>query len=181
MLYQDETERRKFLEDQVREYIPTGIDVELTNHPEWETASPTLVATYDLKVPGWASAAGRRALLPFGLFSASEKQLFDHTNRVHPVYFQYPFEKADDVTIQLPLGWHVSSLPKELTSDGKAVLYVRKAEDEKGTLHLRRVLRSNLLMVETKNYPVLRNFYQIVRTGDEEQIILQPMGPQASN
>jgi hypothetical protein len=181
MLYQDETERKKFLEDQVREYIPTGIDVELTNHPEWETASPTLVATYDLKVPGWASAAGRRALLPFGLFSASEKQLFDHTNRVHPVYFQYPFEKADDVTIQLPLGWHVSSLPKELTTDGKAVLYVRKAEDEKGTLHLTRVLRSNLLMVETKNYPVLRNFYQMVRTGDEEQIILQPMGPQASN
>jgi hypothetical protein len=36
-------------------------------------------------------------------------------------------------------------------------------------------------MVETKNYPVLRNFYQIVRTGDEEQIILQPMGPHASN
>jgi len=181
MRYQDETERKKFLEDQVREYIPTGIDVELTNHPEWETASPTLVATYDLKVPGWASAAGRRALLPFGLFSASEKQLFDHTNRVHPVYFQYPFEKADDVTIQLPLGWQVSSLPKELTKDGKIVLYVRKAEDEKGTLHLTRVLRSDLLMIDAKNYPALRNFYQIVRTGDEEQIILQPMGARASN
>jgi Domain of Unknown Function with PDB structure (DUF3857)/Transglutaminase-like superfamily len=181
MREQDETERKKFLEDQVREYIPTGIDVELINHPEWETASPTLVATYDLNVPGWASAAGRRALLPFGLFSASEKQLFDHTTRVHPVYFQYPFEKADDVTIQLPLGWQVSSLPKELTKDGKIILYVRKAEDEKGTLHLTRVLRSDLLMIDAKNYPALRNFYQLVRTGDEEQIILQPMGARASN
>jgi hypothetical protein len=181
MLYQDETERKKFLEDQVREYIPTGIDVELTNHPEWDTASPTLTATYDLKVPGWASAAGRRALLPLGLFSASEKQLFDHTSRVHPVYFQCPFEKADDVTIQLPLGWQVSSLPKELTKDEKIVLYARKAENEKGTLHLTRVLRSDLLMIDAKNYAALRNFYQIVRTGDEEQIILQPMGTRASN
>jgi hypothetical protein len=139
------------------------------------------MATYDLKVPGWASAAGRRALLPLGLFSASEKQLFDHTSRVHPVYFQYPFEKADDVTIQLPLGWQVSSLPKELTKDEKIVLYARKAENEKGTLHLTRVLRSDLLMIDAKNYAALRNFYQIVRTGDEEQIILQPMGTRASN
>lgn len=178
---QDETERKKFLEDQVREFIPVGIDVELTNHPEWDKASPTLVAVYDFKVPGWAAAAGRRALLPFGLFSASEKQLFDHTNRVHAVYFHYPFEKADDVTIQLPLGWQVSSLPKELTKDGKIVLYVRKAEGDKGTLHLTRLLRSDLLMIEAKNYPALRNFYQFVRTGDEEQIILQPVGARAGN
>jgi hypothetical protein len=178
---EDEAERKKFLEQQVKEFIPVGIEVELTNHPEWDTAAPTLVAIYDLKVPGWASAAGRRALLPFGLFSASEKQLFDHTNRVHPVYFQYPFEKSDEVTIQLPLTWQVSSLPKELTKDGQVVLYVRKVEGDKGTLHLRRVLRSDLLMIDAKNYPALRNFYQIVRTGDEEQIILQPVGAQASN
>jgi hypothetical protein len=178
---QDEAERKKFLEEQVKEFIPVGIDVELTNHPEWDIAAPTLVATYDLKVPGWASAAGRRALLPFGLFSASEKQLFDHTNRVHPVYFQYPFEKSDDVTIELPLTWQVSSLPKELTRDGQIVLYVRKVEGDKGTLHLTRVLRSDLLMIDAKNYPALRNFYQFVRTGDEEQIILQPVGAQASN
>lgn len=178
---EDETERKKFLEDQVREYIPAGIDVELTNHPDWDTPSPTLVAEYDLKVPGWASSAGRRALLPFGLFSASEKQLFDHTNRVHPVYFRYPFEKDDDVTIQLPLAWQVSSVPKELTKDGKVVLYARKVEDNKGTLHLTRVLRSDLLMIEAKNYSALRNFYQFVRTGDEEQIILQPVGARASS
>jgi hypothetical protein len=178
---EDEAARKKFLEDQVREYIPVGIEVELTNKPEWDRAEPTLVAVYDLKVPGWASAAGRRALLPFGLFSASEKQLFEHTNRVHPVYFQYPFEKEDDVTIQLPLGWQVSSVPKEMNTDAKAAFYIRKVEDEKGTLHLTRVLRSELLMLDAKYYTALRNFYQLVRTGDDEQIILQPVAASASN
>jgi transglutaminase-like putative cysteine protease len=178
---EDEAARKKFLEDQVREYIPVGIEVELTNKPEWDRAEPTLVAVYDLKVPGWASAAGRRALLPFGLFSASEKQLFEHTNRVHPVYFQYPFEKEDDVTIQLPLGWQVSSVPKEMNTDAKAAFYIRKVEDEKGTLHLTRVLRSELLMLDAKYYTALRNFYQQVRTGDDEQIILQPVAARASN
>jgi hypothetical protein len=178
---EDETARKKFLEDQVREYIPVGIDVELKNKPEWSVASPTLVAVYDLKVPGWASGAGRRALLPFGLFSATEKQLFEHTNRVHPLYFEYPFEKEDDVTIQLPLGWQVSSVPKDLNQDAKAAVYVRKVQDDKGTLHLTRVLRSELLMIEAKYYPALRAFFQNVRTGDEEQIIVQPMAARAAN
>ena len=84
---EDETARKKFLEDEVREYIPAAIDVELTNKPEWNSSAPSLVAEFSLKVPGWASGAGRRALLPVGLFSATEKHLFDHTNRVHPIYF----------------------------------------------------------------------------------------------
>ena len=177
---EDDTARKKFLEDQIREYIPAGIEVELTNHPEWNVASPTLVAVYDLKVPGWAAAAGRRALLPFGLFGATEKQLFEHTNRVHAVYFQYPFEKEDEVTIQLPLGWQVNSVPKELNRDAQAAAYIRKVQDDKGTLHLTRVLRSDLLIVPAKTYPTLRAFFQTVRTGDEEQIILQPVGSRAS-
>jgi hypothetical protein len=177
---EDETSRKKFLEDQVREYIPVGIEVELKNSPEWNIASPTLVAIYDLTVPGWASAAGRRALLPFGLFSATEKQLFEHANRVHAVYFQYPFQKLDDVTIQLPLGWQVSSLPKPVNQDAKAAAYIRKVEDDRGTLHLTRILRSDLLMLDAKFYPALRAFFQSVRTGDDEQIVVQPMAAAAA-
>jgi len=171
---EDEAERKKFLEDQLREYIPVGVDVDLTNKPEWTNPSLPLVAIYDLKVPGWASAAGRRALVPVGLFSATEKQLFEHAGRVHPVYFHYPFEKEDNVSIDLPLGWKVSSVPKELNQDAKAVAYVLKVEDDKGTLRLRRMLRCDMVMVEPKLYPALRTFFQTVRTGDEQQIIVQP-------
>jgi transglutaminase-like putative cysteine protease len=180
MRNQDEAERKKFLEEQFRECIPTGIDVELTNKPEWSSSASELVAVYDLKVTGWASSAGHRALLPVGLFSASEKQLFEHANRVYPVYLHYPFEKQDDVTIELPLGWKVSSVPKELNADSKAVAYILKVQDEKGTLHLTRMVRCNLIAVETKLYPALRAFYQTVRTGDEEQIVMQPGAAAAS-
>jgi hypothetical protein len=178
---EDEAARKKYLEDQLREYIPVGVDVDLTNKPEWGDASVPLVAIYDLKVPGWASAAGHRALVPVGLFSATEKQLFEHANRVHPVYFHYPFQKEDDVSIDLPLGWKVSSVPKELNQDAKAVAYVLKVQDDKGTLHLKRVLRCDLLMIDAKLYPTLRTFFQTVRTGDEEQIIVQPGAAAAAN
>ena len=67
---EDEAHRKKVLEDYVKEIIPVGIDVELTNKPDWTSSAPMLVAEYSLKVPGWVSGAGKRALLPVGLFSA---------------------------------------------------------------------------------------------------------------
>jgi hypothetical protein len=178
---EDDANRKKFLEDQLREYIPVGIDVELTSKPDWGSSASTLVAEYDLKVQGWASGAGKRALVPMGLFSATEKHVFEHANRVHPIYFEYPFEKIDEVTIDLPLAWKVSSLPAAQNQDAKAVLYVMKAEDDKGTLHVTRRLRVDLVMVDPKSYPVLRSFFQVVRSGDDQQVVLQPGTAEVSN
>jgi len=178
---EDETNRKKFLEDQVKEYIPVGIDVELTNKPDWASSAPTMVAEYDLKVQGWVTGAGKRVLLPVGLFSAPEKHLFEHTNRVHPIYFQFSSRKTDDVTIELPLGWHVSNLPAELNNDQKVAAYHLKADNNKATLHVTRQLNSDLLMLDAKSYPALRSFYQAVRTGDDQQIVLLPGTSAASN
>jgi Domain of Unknown Function with PDB structure (DUF3857) len=172
---EDDANRKKFLEDQLKEYIPVGIDVELTNKPDWNSSASTLVATYDLKVPGWVSGSGRHALFPVGLFSAPEKQLFDHSNRVHPVYFSRPFEELDDISIQLPFTWTVSSVPKPINQDVKAIVYQQTCDNDKGVLHLSRTLRSNVMIIEPKLYPALRNFYQNVRSGDEQQIIMQPL------
>jgi hypothetical protein len=171
---EDDTERKKFLEDQVREYIPAAIDVELTNKPDWSSSEPPLVAEFDLTVPGWASAAGRRALMPVGLFGGTEKRLFDHANRVHPIYFEFPFQKMDDITVELPLGWMVSSAPPAKDENAKVVSYVLKVDHDAGALHWTRSINVDLLLVETKYYPALRNFFQVVRTGDESQIVLQP-------
>jgi hypothetical protein len=139
------------------------------------------VAEFSLKVPGWVSSAGKRALCPVGLFGGPEKHMFEHSNRVHPLYFHYPFEKTDDVRVELPLGWQVSSLPQAQTTDAKVVVYSMKVENDKGSLHLQRQLRCSLTFLEQKYYPALRSFYQAVRTGDDQQIVLQPMGASSGN
>jgi len=99
----DETERKKFLEDEVREAIPIACDVELTKPAGMETFLAGAGGRIYVKVTGWVSGAGRRALLPVGLFAAPEKHLFDHAFRVHPIYFAFPFQRVDDVSIDMPL------------------------------------------------------------------------------
>ena len=144
----DDAERKKFLEDEVKEAIPVACEVELTNQPDWKSSAPSLVAEYSLKVSGWISAAGKRALMPVGLFSAPEKHLFDHSDRVHPIYFQFPFERADDISIDLPLGWQISTIPQAARSwTPKPSLMTLEAKNDKGTLHLNRALNVDILLL----------------------------------
>jgi transglutaminase-like putative cysteine protease len=177
----DDADRKKFLEDQIKEYVPAGIEVDLTNKPDWESSAPTLVAEYSVKVPGWVSGIGRKAILPVGLFSAPEKHIFEHSNRIHPIYINYPFQEVDDITIDLPFGWQVGSLPAPVNEDGHVITFTLKADNGKGALHLARLLNVDFLELETKYYTALRNFFQAVRTGDEQQIVLQADATAASN
>jgi len=178
---EDETTRTKYIEDVVREFIPVGIDVDLKNKPDWSSSAPTLVGEFEIKVQGWASAAGHRALIPVGLFGAPEKHVFEHAARVHPIYFDFPTARLDDVTIELPLDWKVNSVPPGHKDEGRVCSYNTTAENKQGTLHLTRNLNINMLVLDTKYYGALRKFFQTVKTTDEQQIVVQPGGISASN
>ena len=178
--HEDEAEGKKYLEDHIQEYIPATLDVELTNHPEWNNPAGPLVAEFNLKVPGWIAAAGHRALLPVGLFSETEKHVFEHETRVYPIYMEFPFQKVDDVTIEIPPGWKVGSLPPVKDDEGHAVTYMLKVTNDNNRLHVLRKLDVKMLFLDAQYYSALRNFFQDVRTGDEQQIVLQPGAAVAS-
>ena len=178
--HDDETARKTFLEDEVKEYVPAAVEVVLTNKPAWETSDVSLAAEFHIKVPGWASGAGRRALVPVGLFSAPEKHIFEHATRVQAIYFEFPFEKSDEVTIELPQGWQVATTPKPQDEGGKVAGYTLKVDDHKTALEMTRKLHLNALLMDIKYYGALRSFFQMVRTGDEQQIVLQPDTANAS-
>ena len=177
----DDTERKKFLEDTVKESVPVAAEVELTNQPDWKSSSREMVAEFSVKVPGWASNAGRREILPVGLFSAPEKHVFDHAERTQPIYFSYPFHRVDDISIELPSGWKISTLPRSERQDAHMASYSVQAENDKETLHLHRALNVDILLMESKFYPTLRNFFQGLRAADEQPVVLQPAAASASN
>ena len=168
---EDEVARRRFLQGQVRSYITNHSEVSLANTPDWDSADTPLVAVFDVKVPDWASVAGQRAFSTIGLFGAPEKRAFQHGFRVHPVYFSYPFEMADDITIALPGGWEVNSVPPSLSSDIKVMSYETTAEQGAGKLHLRRRLVVNMVLLDQKYYGSLQGFFDKARTGDDEQVV----------
>jgi hypothetical protein len=177
----DEVARKKYLEERVTSQIGVPAEAELTNKPDWASSETPLVAEFNLKIPGWASNAGKRVVIPAAIFTAGEKGTFEHANRVYPIYFEYPHERAEDVTIELPAGWQVSSVPPPQDLNERVVVYSLKVEQSPGTLRLTRDLTIDVLLLEQKYYGALRNFFQAVRTGDAVQVVLQPGVIHASN
>jgi hypothetical protein len=168
----DDTERRKMLEEELEAHVPVGIDVKLTNSPAWTDPETPLVAEFDFKVSDWATAAGSRSLLGLGLFGAREKHAFEHSARVHPVYFAFPYQHSDEIAIELPPGWQASTVPEARTSDIKAARYTSSAQASGGTLRIKRDLVLNTVLVQQKFYSSIYSFFQTVRAGDEDQVVI---------
>ncbi len=177
---QDEEGHKKYLEELIKEYIPAAIEADLKNQPDWKSSTQPLVAEFEVKIPGWAASAGRNFVFPVGLFGATEKHIFEHASRVNPVYFTFPFVKKDDITVTLPSGWRVSATPKDVDQDAKAAEYTLKVESKSGALHLARSVRFDLMIVPKDMYPSLRGFFQVVKTADDQQILLQPQAVAAT-
>jgi Domain of Unknown Function with PDB structure (DUF3857)/Domain of Unknown Function with PDB structure (DUF3858) len=181
LVMQDDTARKKFLEEELKQFIPAAAEVDLTNTPDWKNSEAPLVAEFQVKVDGWVSGAGRKAILPVGIFSEAEKHTFEHADRTQPVYFPYQYMKEDDITVELPPGWQVTTVPPAEDMDAKAAQYTLKIENNKNTLHITRTLRSDLFMVPKDKYPALRQFFAVVRSCDEKQVVLQPGAAAAGN
>ncbi len=178
---EDATERKTHLENELKESIPVAAEVELKNQPDWKGPEGPLVAEFEVKIEGWVSGAWHRALLPVGLFSNQEKHEFEHASRVQAVYFPYLFQKQDDINIELPLDWKVTTVPPLSDRDAKGARYTLKVEQNKDGIHISRTVVSDVSIIPQSSYAALRGFYSLVRTGDDGQVVLQPGASAAGN
>lgn len=170
----DDTARRKMLEDEVKGWLPAGSAVNLIEPGNWESSEESLSVEFKVKILNIATSTGRRILLPLGVFQASEKHPLSRATRVHPVYFHYPWQELDDVSVQLPNGYQVESLPKSQKSvPGSAARYEISPESHAGVLQLRRHFAMQGFLFAVEDYPGLRKFYDDVRAADEQQVVLR--------
>ncbi len=91
----------------------------------------------------------------------------------------YPFQQIDDITVTVPKGWQIGTLPPEHKQDGHIITYALTASNESGTLHLKRAMAVDFLLLDKQYYTALRTFFQGVKTSDDQQIVLQPAATSA--
>lgn len=178
---EDEVARKKYLEDEIKQYVAAAAEVKLLNNPEWSNSGLPFVAEFSVKIPGWMVRGGQMAFVSVGMFGAAEKHLFDHSERVYPIYFDFPSQKVDDIAIDLPAGWRVSGFPQAQNFDYHVVAYSVAAENNSGKLHLHRKLNVNIVSLDPKYYGPLRSFFQGVKSGDDERVVLQIGTERSSN
>ena len=140
----------------------------------WDKLDVPLEAKGKLHLPGMGEAVGRRLLLPVGLYEAGHPQLFETATRKQDVYFHYPYEEMDDITIQLPSGWRAETLPApQSVSPGGDLHYEIAAKQENDSIHLQRRLVVGGIIYSLNNYLAVRHFFSTAKSDDEQQVILQ--------
>jgi hypothetical protein len=179
-LEDDETTAQEELEEEIKGWLPSNATLKLEEVTGLESSEEPLQAVVKITLPGFAASTGRRLLLPTGVFVANTTNPFRHAKRVHPVYFRSPFQRLDQLSIELPGQIAVESLPETHTLSPQFGHYAFKAWEEEGKLQIQRQFVMEGYFFRTAFYPVLKDFYGRVRTNDEEQAVLR-MAPESND
>lgn len=168
----DEAGRTKSLEDELQNWLPSGAVIKLTEAQGWDSSFEPLVATFSVEVPGYASAAGKRMVLPAYMFQVKQMDAFAHAERKFPVYFAYAFSETDRVTITLPEGFKLESVPQQQTAQLGYAAYQNLAQFDGARLVTQRILEMNGIYISLERYKEVKDFFNKVQAGDEEQAVL---------
>ena len=165
--------RKKMLEDEMRSWLPGNSDVELVGTPNWDDTEPHLATEFKISSP-LAVGAGKRMLVPVHVFQVNDKPVFSASNRVNPIYFWYLTRQVDEVHIALPASLQVESLPaNDEVKLGYAVYSTVQKQESPTGIMARRDLVMGGMAFPTTQYKELKDFYDKVKTGDDQQMILK--------
>jgi hypothetical protein len=169
----DEAGRKKDLEDELKQWLPTGTVVKMAIAQGWEDGDAPLVARFDVEVPNYATLAGKRLLIPAFLFQSKENQAFAHAQRKYPLYFPYPFTDNDTVTLQVPSGFAPESIPAAQDAKlGNTARYQNVSNFDGIRFVSQRQLAFNGIYFDLDKYSELKSFFGKVQAGDELQAVL---------
>jgi hypothetical protein len=172
ILSTDEEQVKKDFEEELQKDMPAGVVVK-TNHFIGTTDyDHALMAILDVS-GSLGTATGKRVFLPGTFFEASAKPVFVHEKRENPVDLHFPYMVKDSVTLTLPAGYTVESVPK----DAEIPLpnfadYVAKYKGTDTVYAYSRLLAVANILYQSKEYPQLKDFCAKANAQDQQQAIL---------
>jgi hypothetical protein len=169
----DDAARREALEKEIGDLLPMGATAKLTKVENLDNNDPSLFVSYEVSIPGLATAAGDKTLLPLSPLAGSGQYPFRHVARKYPVYVPYPFRQFDDIQITLPEGLVPEVRPERRETDNDFSSYfIVCSREAPNRLHIQRDLSIKKSYFAVEQYAALKAFYDKVRATDEEQIVL---------
>jgi hypothetical protein len=165
--------KKKLLEDELKSWLPGDSEVTLDETPNWDDVEHHLGASYKVSIP-MAVSSGKRWLVPAHVFQVNDKLRFAASTRMNPVYFDYLFTELDEVHLGLPAGMAVESMPTDdkVMTDFAAYVTTQKADGTNGLVSLRSLVVGGLIF-PVANYGELKTFFDKVKTGDDQPLLVK--------
>jgi hypothetical protein len=168
----DDAGRKKILEDEVKEWLPSNSEVTMTKDANWTDYENPLAAEIKISAP-ILSRAGKRVMMPTDFFVANRPAMFAHNERYNIVYFHYPPREADKIQIILPASLEVESLPASSSSQLDYAIYKLERSQTGNVINAERNIGLGGLVFPVSMYKELKGFFDKVKEGDDQQVVLR--------
>ena len=169
----DAEEVKKQFNESLHALLPQGIAEEVDRFQGLDTDAGYL--SVSAKVSGQLGAlTGKRLLLPGFFFSTgAHAQFVSEEKRDAAVDLHYAEQVIDDAVYHLPAGFTVESAPQpvQLPWPDHATLVVKTAPGA-GTIDIRHIFARAFVLLDPKEYPALREYYQKIAATDQQQLVL---------
>lgn len=96
-----ENKREEILKNRIKERMGSAelSDIRIVNATDPEKP---FTYKYKIRVPNYAQKTGKRIFLQPGFFEYGTSPRFASSERIHDIYFRFPWSESDDIEIELP-------------------------------------------------------------------------------
>jgi hypothetical protein len=169
----DDAAAKKAIEKTLKSWFADGATVNLVDVKNLRAAELPLLISATVELPSAASLVGSRALVPLAIFAATHKNPFSSEQRKSAIYFHYAYRVDDEVTLKVPAGYAVESLPKSADINVGALRYNATIGKTDDGVRLVRNMTIDVEIIGRDKYPVLRDFFSKAAAADQEQLVLR--------
>jgi len=178
--HQTAEERRSDLEESLGSGF-AGVELEeleIVNLDEWDEP---LQVRYSFRAEQFGTSAGSRLLIPALPYHHGNTNPFSAQERTNPIYYTHTYKNIDELTIELPEGYTVESLPTPRKSDIQALFYRTTFHQEPGEVMVNREMMVDILLIEPAQYKMVRRLYQVAAQTDASEIVLKASAAPAAD
>jgi hypothetical protein len=167
------TEREEAVKEMVKQSLKTA-ELSQISLENITALDQPFVYKFHIRVPDYAQKTGKRLFLQPAFFQKGDPPRFSSSERTHAVYFNYPWEEQDKLTIQLPEDYALESpeMPAPLSA-GQVSRHETKATIQGNKLSFQRTFFFDGLLFQKEQYPALKAYFDDCHKNDNATLTLK--------
>jgi hypothetical protein len=168
----DEVALKKDFDDELQPDLPPGVILHTDHFLGLDNEGTNLMAR--VKISGsLGTATGKRIFLPLSIFTGGAGNPFASSHREEPIDLRYPFLESDQITLHLPAGFQVDSLPEAAKASlPQMAAYGSAAKSDGQTITFTRSYVMANIIYKADEYDKLKGFFDEVSNKDRAQAVL---------
>ncbi len=142
------------------------------DYKELKSSLPSINESLDIIVSNYATITGKRLFILPNVMTRSGRKLNVDSTRKFDIQLGYEYKDMDSVEIELPAGYTVEAMPKDIAIQSKFGNYSSSIQFRDNKLFYYRSIEQNSGRYPAKDYNDLAAFYSEIYKADRSRVVL---------